>query len=268
MIRLVATDLDGTLWGPDQVIPALHGQAVHELGRRGVTVLLATSRRPRMVRPRIEEAGILLPAVLANGSLGIDFRNGQRFHEARFDPVDAVAVLAAFRGAGLDPCVYVEDPAVDLLVSERPSTCPAHLANLGRLWSVADLDRAVAALDVYAFMVLGLPRERLQVAADRLTALGTEVVLSPEPGYGGFGLYANPPGVSKWSGVEAFCRLAGIVPHEVLAVGDGENDLPMLARAGVAVAVAGGSPRALAAADHVIGPPSEHGWASLLELVR
>jgi len=61
---------------------------------------------------------------------------------------------------------------------------------------------------------------------------------------------------------------AGITAGEVLAVGDGDNDLPMLTQAAVAVAVKGGSKRVLAAADHVINPQSEHGWVSLLDLVQ
>lgn len=92
-------------------------------------------------------------------------------------------------------------------------------------------------------------------------------MLYPEPRYGGYGLIVNPPGISKWNGIAAFCHLTGISASEVLAVGDGDNDLTMLSRAAVAVAVKGGTERALAAADHVIGPPSEHGWASLLDLI-
>ncbi len=268
VIRLIATDLDGTLWGPDMVVPERHARAIGELARRGVTVLAATSRRPRAVRPCFERAGLVLPAVLVDGAIGIDFRTGDRFHQVVFGPAGALAVLAIFRRAGLEPCVYVEDPVVDVVVSAAPSTCAAHLDYLGGLAGVEDLDAALLARPVYAFSVLGVARERLEPAAGLLSAGGAEVMLYAEPRYGGYGLIVNPPGISKWNGIEAFCRLSGISASEVLAVGDGDNDLTMLTRAAVAVAVKGGTERALAAADHVIGPPGEHGWVSLLDLAR
>jgi hydroxymethylpyrimidine pyrophosphatase-like HAD family hydrolase len=267
VIRLIATDLDGTLWGPDMVVPPDHVEAIEELARRGITVVAATSRRPRVVRRSLWEAGLALPAVLVDGAIGIDFRTEERFHEAMFDPIDAVATLAGFRVSGLEPCVYVEDSNIDVVVSDAPSTCAAHLASLGNLATVADLDGVMMARSVYAFSVLGLTEERLRPVADLLFGSGMQVTLYAEPTYGGFGLIVNPPGVSKWNGIDAYCRLAGIAADEVLAVGDGDNDVEMLNQAGVGVAVRGGTKRVLEAADHVIDPPSQRGWASLLTLI-
>lgn len=267
MIRLVATDLDGTFWGREMVVPDCHAQAIDELGRRGVTVLAATSRRLRVVRSCFQEAGLVLPVVLLDGAIGIDLRTGDRFHQAVFAQADAVAALASFRRFGLDPCVYVEEPDIDVVVSETPSTCAAHMANLGGLVGVEDLDDVVSGRPVYAFSVLGVAREQLERAADLLLSDGAGVTLYPELRFGDYGLIVNPPGITKWSGIEAYCRLADITASEVLAVGDGDNDVPMLTQAAVAVAVKGGSKRALAAADYVIKPPSEHGWVSLLDLI-
>ena len=206
--------------------------------------------------------------MLLDGAVGIDFRTEQRFHEALFDSTVAAAALAAFRTAGLEPCIYVEDPVVDIIVSDHPGTCPAHLAYIGDVSRAEDLDIAIKARPVYAFSVLGLSRDRLEPAARLLIDHGLQTVLYAEPTYGAYGLIVNPPGVSKWSGIDAYCQIAGIHPSEVLAVGDGDNDVEMLARAAVAVAVKGGTDKAIAAADHVIDPPHEHGWATLLDLIQ
>ncbi len=45
-IRLVVTDLDGTFWDRDFIVPPADRAAVEELWSMGVTVLAATSRRP------------------------------------------------------------------------------------------------------------------------------------------------------------------------------------------------------------------------------
>lgn len=47
---------------------------------------------------------------------------------------------------------------------------------------------------------------------------------------GGLDLIVTPLGVSKWTGIETYCQMHDIAPEEVLAVGDGLNDLPMLNR--------------------------------------
>jgi hydroxymethylpyrimidine pyrophosphatase-like HAD family hydrolase len=266
VIRLVATDLDGTFWGAGMAIPDGHVRAVRELEARGVTVLAATSRRPRVARAGLGTAGLALPAVLVDGALGIDLRTGERFHRAMFEQPVAAAVLGAFRLTGLDPCVYVDDPVIDIVISDTPASCPAHLTSISDVVRVGDLDTELAG-HVYAFSVLGLPRGRLEPAARLLLDLGVQLVLFSEARFGEWGLSVNPPGVSKWSGVEAYCRLTGIDSSEVLAVGDGDNDVTMLDRAGVAVAVLGGTPAVLELADHLIDPPAQEGWAALLDLI-
>ena len=60
VIRLLATDLDGTFWGRDFVPPPEHVAAVDELAWKGVTVLAATSRRPRPTKARLADHGLAL----------------------------------------------------------------------------------------------------------------------------------------------------------------------------------------------------------------
>ncbi len=269
MIRLVATDLDGTFWGPDLVPPAEHVAAVHQLERRGVTVLAATSRRPRMTRQRLGGVGLKLPAVLMDGGIGIDFRTDERFHEAVFEPDAARTTLAAFRAHGLEPCLYVDDPEIDIAVSATPSTCDQHLERLGRFAETRDLEEVAATSAVFAFSVLGIDHDVLAPLARELAvAHGGAVVLFPEPDYGRFGLIVNPQGVSKWSGIEAYCALHGISPDEVAAVGDGLNDLEMLRRAGVGIAVRGGREEVVGVADLMIDPPERGGWRSIVEITE
>lgn len=268
MIRLLATDLDGTFWGPDFVPPPEHVAAVKELERRGVTVLAATSRRPRPTKQRLSDAGLLLPAVLVDGAIGIDFRSDERFHEAIFGPEAAGAVLAVFRAHGLDPCVYVDDPLIDIAISSTPSTCTAHLERLGSLAGTRDLAESVATMAVYAFSALGLESRVLAPLARKLAdEHETTAVLYPEPVYGQWGLVVNPRGVSKWSGIEAYCVRNDIAGEEVAAVGDGLNDVAMLRHAGVRIGVRDGCNEIVEIADALIDPPEERGWQAILDLL-
>ena len=132
-----------------------------------------------------------------------------------------------------------------------------------------DLQATARTSDVYAFSVLGLGLERLRPVADDLAGgRGSGAVLYPEPDYWQYGLIASPPGVTKWTGVDAYCRRHGIAGEEVLAVGDGLNDVAMLEQAGTAVAIRGGAPEAVVAAEHLIDPPAGEGWTRIVDLVH
>lgn len=266
MIRLVVTDLDGTFWDRTLTVPAVHLGAVRRLDELGVEVMVATSRRRRVVAEHFGRVGYAPAAVVLDGAMGVDLADGTRFHDAAF-PVDAASeVLARFRAHGLDPCVYVDQTDVDVIVSPTPATSTAHLAYLGPIARTGDLDRTVGVPGVYGFSVTGRQHTELVGLADDLTVLGAEPMVFHEEQYGGWSIVVAPPEVTKWNGVLAHAARRAIAPEEILAVGDGDNDVEMLTRAGIAVAVRGGTELALAAADHVIDPPESNGWAAIVGL--
>ncbi len=76
---------------------------------------------------------------------------------------------------------------------------------------------------------------------------------------------ATAKGVDKGHGLRALCAALGIDPSEAIAIGDSEVDVPMFRAAGLAVAVATGTPGAKAAADRLIPGPAEDGVAAFIE---
>jgi hydroxymethylpyrimidine pyrophosphatase-like HAD family hydrolase len=265
-VQLVVTDLDGTLSDAAERIHPASVRAVRELEAAGIPVLVATGRRLRMTLAVLEAGGLAGPAVVLDGALGLDLRDGRVFHQVAFPAAAAVKVLEVFGDAGLSPCVYVDRPGVDLVVGDHPSTNPGHLARARPWVATDDLDRVVGDEPVYTFAVVGRPAALLEPVLREVGAAGSASVV-PDLIYGGFTLQVRPPDISKWSGVLAYCAEQGIDPARVLAVGDGANDLELLDGAAVACAVATATPDVLARADHVIGPPSSGGWAAVLDLV-
>jgi hydroxymethylpyrimidine pyrophosphatase-like HAD family hydrolase len=265
-VQLVVTDLDGTLSDAAERIHPASVEAVRALEAAGVPVLVATGRRLRMACAVLEAGGLTGPAVVLDGALGLDLRDGRVFHRVAFPPGAARQVLGAFAAAGLSPCVYVDRPEVDLVVGDHPSTHPGHLARARPWVATEDLDRVVEAEPVYAFAVVGRPRPLLEPVPRLVGPAGSASIVG-DLIYGGSTLQVRPPRISKWSGVLAFCADQGLDPGRILAVGDGANDLELLEGAAVACAVATASPAVLARADHVIGPPASGGWAAVLDMV-
>lgn len=72
-----------------------------------------------------------------------------------------------------------------------------------------------------------------------------------------------PPGISKRTGLEAALRNMDKSPAATVAVGDGENDIPLFAVAGVSVAVANAVDALKARADVVLTEPNGRGVQTL-----
>jgi hydroxymethylpyrimidine pyrophosphatase-like HAD family hydrolase len=265
-VELVVTDLDGTLSDATERIHPATVRAVRDLEAAGIPVLVATGRRLRMACAVLEPGGLTGPAVVLDGALGLDLRDGRVFHRVAFPAEAAARVLEVFAAADLSPCVYVDRLGVDLVVDDRPSTHPDHLARAMPWVAVDDLARVVRDEPVYAFAVVGRPPGLLEPVLRKVGPAGRASIVH-DLIYGGSTIQVRPPDVSKWSGVLAFCAERGLDPGRILAVGDGANDLELLEGAAVACAVATATPDVLARADHVLGPPSRGGWAAVLDLV-
>jgi hydroxymethylpyrimidine pyrophosphatase-like HAD family hydrolase len=267
-IDLVVTDLDGTLWHTDDdVHPGI--PAAWDAVASRVPLLVATGRRLTSTRVPLGRIGLAPPAVVLNGALVLDLGSGQRYHRAPFPAAQAVAVLAAFRAVGLEPCLYVDPGAEgpEVLVGPVPSTNPGHLRAMGEGVGVADLDAVAAGEPVLAFSIIGIPHGRLAEAAAAVEGTA-EVHLDRALDYPGMAsLTVAPRGQSKWDGVLAFCAEHGLDPGLVLAVADGPNDLELLANAAVRVVPEVAHPAARSLATHTIPAARDGGWTALPDLL-
>jgi hypothetical protein len=265
-VELVVTDLDGTLWfGHEETHPATVA-AWKELERRGLPVLVATGRRITSTRAPLARLGFAPPAVVMNGAVVLDLRTGERYYRQAYAADDAGKVLDAFRGAGIEPCVYVDHARVDVFVGERPSTHADHLRSLGTTAESADLEEIVRSVPVLMFGIMGHDRDPLNKVSNALAG-AAETHLAGSDQYGGYSYTVTPCGLSKWVGVLEYCTRARLDPGRVLAIGDGPNDCELLAAAAVAVAPSDACPAALGRADHIVGSPRDGGWAQILDLV-
>lgn len=267
MIRLVVTDLDGTLWLGEGAVSEPTRAAIRELARREIPLLAATARRSWSAAHYLRQADLDLPAVLLNGALGRDKGAEPIFHQCTFEPDDALAVLDIFERHGVTPGANFDTREWDVVSGPAPSSGKPYIAWAGsQLRLVDDLRAMVAALPVYAFSVVACPEEAaLRAVRDDLAAAsGVGMVnVFPDKVFGGWTLDSAPKGVNKWSGVEAYCRYRDLDPASVLAIGDGDNDVELFERAAHSCAMSHATERAKAAA-HVTLSGGMDGWTQLL----
>jgi phosphoglycolate phosphatase-like HAD superfamily hydrolase len=259
-IEIVVTDLDGTLWTSEGRVPDATRAALAELDRHGIPVLAATGRRLRSARLALARAGLAhVPCVGLNGAVAAD--RGEVFHASPFAEADAHAVYGLFVAGGITPVGYLvperDGEGIDAVVVEGVSTHPDHLAVLAPTSSAAPIDFAA----VVAFSVLGVPYASLDPIRTLVHRHGAaDCVLSPDRAYGEHNLAVTARGVSKWTGVLAYCARHGIDTSRVLAIGDDDNDVTMLRQARVGLALRHASATATDAAGAVVDD-----WAQLLD---
>jgi Cof subfamily protein (haloacid dehalogenase superfamily) len=267
MIRLVASDLDGTLLRTDGTISDRTRAAWRAAAAAGLEMLVVTARPPRYLDAVAEILAVdgvpVGVAFCANGAVRYDLTTRRvvevlPLHQELAEVVVA-AVTAAVPGVGF----AVETGS--LLVFE--TRFARH--------DLGDVRRAVADLD--DLWRHGSPIVKLLACSDESTADTLLALIRTAAGdlvecthSGGRGLVeVSAVGVSKVSAVAAHCADRGIDRSEVLAFGDMPNDLAMLEWAGHGYAVANAHPLVLGAGLAVTAANDDDGVARVLErLVR
>jgi Cof subfamily protein (haloacid dehalogenase superfamily) len=255
--RLVATDLDGTVVRSDGTISARTREAIARLEEQGVPFVMVTGRPPRWMPPIVEMTGHRGLAVCANGALLYDLHVERVVEAHLLDAAAAADVVAALRREVPGVAFAAED--ADAVFGHEPTYKVRWQTEDMRVAPVEELcARGVAKLLVRHESMTG--DELLAAARAALGGLA-ETTHSSVDGL----LEISAAGISKASGLAAFAEQRGVEPGEVIAFGDMPNDLPMLAWAGHAVAVANAHPDVLAAADEVTASNDDDGVAQVLD---
>jgi hypothetical protein len=79
------------------------------------------------------------------------------------------------------------------------------------------------------------------------------------------GLEVFGPSVNKWEGIQHIARRHGIRPEQIVAIGDDVNDIAMVSRAGLGVAMGNAKEELKAVARRVINSNDQDGLAEFLE---
>ena len=261
LYRLAALDIDGTLLGPDGTLSEANRLAVASLRKAGVVVVLASGRSHANMLEFHETLGLETPLVSIHGAL-VREAAGTEVWSHGVLPENLVKELTlAGREAGFSVLHYRHEGVFLEAVTERTEFDQSRNREKQKL--VDDLLESAG--PTHKVLWLGEPEVLNRWAQAAARPWENELHrLFTDPGY----LEFMPTGVSKAVGVEVVARSLGFDASQVATFGDGNNDAPMLAWAGMGVAMPHGSVAAKEAATQV-GPdgPAEEALARALEIV-
>jgi len=260
--RLLLFDLDGTLLGPDRQVSVANAAALSDAMAAGMRVGFATGRVRRSIQPWIEELEPNAPLILLNGGMVWDAASGHALLEHRLPRADARAALEVVAELGVHANLYLGEQVAIARPSEtsRRSEVKDGVPHA----KVGDLLVHLDGQPNDPFKILCIDETGgIEALAERLrpALTGGSVLVHSEPTY----LEVLPPGVSKGAALSVVLEHTGAQASEVVAFGDGLNDIELLEASGMGVAMANAHPRVRDCADVVIGPNDSDAIATFLE---
>ncbi len=265
-IRLVLSDVDGTLVTPDKDLTEATVGAVRRLNEAGIAFAVTSGRPPRGMAMLVEPLALTTPIAAFNGGMFVDA--AMHVQTQRTIPAAAVApVLGLLASRGLDAWVY---RGADWLVRRRDGPHVDREAFTVEFdpTVVGDYDEILAQAargeDALA-KIVGVSEDHALVArvsdeARELVGRHASVARS-QPYY----VDITHPDANKGAVVEHLCRTLGIDPADVCTLGDMPNDVLMFARSGLSIAMGNADREVQRAARHVTRSNADDGFAHAVE---
>ncbi len=256
-VRLIALDLDGTLIDHEQKFSPRVLRTIAQAQEQGIAVTLATGRSPLATRRFAEALHISAPLICYQGGL-IAESDGRVLHRIALDHNLAAKVIALAQSRGWHMTLFQDGRMylTEFRYSDEFYKSLLHPAaeRVPDLYTLLDHDPDKVLIvaegngdEIYAEMHAQFDDQMQIVRSHELF------------------IEANPPGVDKGCGLAWLAAHLGVPQSKVMAVGDQDNDAPMVAWAGLGVAMGNGSAPCKAAADWIAPPISDDGAAVAIE---
>lgn len=258
-VQLLVADIDGTLVRTDKALSDATVAAAARLRDAGVALALISARPGSGIAPLAKQLALEGVFGAFNGAT-IAKSDGTVVSAERLDDRVAARALELLAHPAIDLWLYADDrwyvtqttnphTAREKLSAGVDPTIVADLAPLARR-----VDKIVGVSEDHAL----LARLDPEIAA----ALGGKATIARSHAYF---LDVTPPTGNKGDGIARIAEAAGVSLANTAAIGDGMNDIAMLKRAGLAVAMGNAPDEVKAAAGHVTRSNDDDGVAAAID---
>lgn len=258
-IKLFVSDLDGTLLNSEHHISAANKKALRDAADAGVTVTLATGRMYPSALPYARELGLDVPIITYNGAV-IKSVEGKMYFSA-FLRADLIQRILRYC---FQQSWYVQVYSADkLYFARRTKEARAYEKAAGIKGYAVGEDGLLALTDMVPklLVVMRDPAQTDAAVKDLTAAFGQEI----------FAVKSNPEyieivlkGVNKALSLQHLAERLGIGMEAVMAIGDSNNDLPMLTAAGHGVAMGNANQEVRQVAEHIVSSCDADGVAEAI----
>lgn len=265
---LYVADLDFTLLDADSQLSDTTRAALHRWLDEGLAFTVASARAHVSIREVLRGLPLRLPIITMNGACITDFASGEHLHTAHHAPEQATSLLAWLDEAGYNPLVAsttgkrdrlrfgpLSNPAITAYYSDR-------LARGDTRLRPGEDRRAALEEQVLSFTVIADPALAAALVADleaRFKGLAHWTHMTATLHSDFHWVTITAPEADKGQALTRLRRLCKLEDRPLVVYGDDVQDIPMLALADIAVAMANARKPVRAAAHETAGHHTEDG---------
>lgn len=261
--RLIALDLDGTLVSEDRRISRRAKQTIRRAMDEGIAVTLASGRSLPSLRGYIQELNVEAPIITCQGGKVVLPDTGRVLSRSTLPLSAAHAVIHYAQKSRLGLVVFVDDQVEDHVYVCRGRVAEDVLDRLSgpNCSQVQDLMAAVEC-DPTKLVIFAEWAENDNLFRDLQGRFGSVLQFVRSSGQT---IEAIPLGVSKGRALQLVSTYLAIPRGQTVAIGDADNDVEMVAWAGLGVAMGNASEKVKAVADFIVPSVKEDGAAIAIE---
>lgn len=267
-IKLIALDLDGTLLNSQKRLSERNENALRECIRRGIEIVPCTGRIWKGIPDFIREFPGVRYAITVNGAAIVDIQKKAEIDQRKFNTEQALEILEMAKSFDTMYDAYIEGQGY----GEKRFMDHMDRYGISPMMQKMVLDTRIVVPDVIEKVrsdhgpvekinyFFGNLEERAR-AREALMKRDDVIISSSFK----LNLEINAVGATKGEGILRLAAHLGIEPEATMGFGDGENDLSMMQKAGLGVAMANGEEVVKQAADYVTAHNDEDGVALAIE---
>ena len=260
--RAIALDLDGTLTNHDKVVTPRTRQALLKAQEQGAIIILASGRPTYGIVPvaeclELEKRGGYILSY--NGGNIVNAKTSEKLF-SQFLPDAVIPILYKYAKEKNHALLGY---AGNEIITEMPDDQYVKEESRINKMNIRKVDNLLDALEPHPTKLLmtGDPTDMLKAEEELVEILGEKMdIFRSAP----FFLELVPKGIDKAQSLLRLLSKINLTPADLMAFGDGYNDLSMLKLAGVGVAMANAAPEVRADADYVTLSNEEDGVAEAL----
>ena len=232
-IKMIASDMDDTLLNNERKISPRNLAAIKKALAAGIVFTLATGRMYRSIKPFAEQLQLDVPLIAYNGALVKGALSEKVYARKPMQLQTALDALSYCKEKDYYVQVYIDD---ELLVKEENEYSRMY-SRISGVPTTA-VGEAVYHITKAPYKLLLMTESSDFAAAWQDVANRFDRRIDVTSSKDNF-LELMEPAVNKWVAVKELAESFGIKPDEIMCIGDSNNDISMIANAGIGVAEIG-----------------------------